>query len=134
MPDPDNHRPLIRRRDQATLAILAALALGVLGATRIWPSLSGHWVDYDELPLNKATFVVDINRADEAELSLLPEVGPATARAIVEYRRRHGAFGSAEELLEVPRIGPQTLAAMRPHLGGFRRPADSAEPALLDPQ
>jgi competence protein ComEA len=35
------------------------------------------------------------------ELDELPEVGPATAETIVEYRRNNGSFRSVEELASV---------------------------------
>lgn len=56
---------------------------------------------------------VDINRASEADLQSLPGVGPATARAIADYRRDHARFRSVEELLAVPGIGPKKLDKLR---------------------
>jgi competence ComEA-like helix-hairpin-helix protein len=44
---------------------------------------------------------VDINTADVEELDELPEVGPATAETIVEYRRTNGMFRSVDELASV---------------------------------
>lgn len=58
--------------------------------------------------------VVNINTADTEELDELPEVGLATAEAIVEHRRAHGPFRSVDELVEVPGIGPATLEKIRP--------------------
>lgn len=57
---------------------------------------------------------IDINRADEAELSLLPEVGPAMAKAIIAERTAHGPFRSVGELDRVRGVGPATLAAITP--------------------
>lgn len=59
---------------------------------------------------------IDLNLASEEELRLLPGVGPALARAIVERRRRKGPFRSVEELLEVAGIGPRKLERLRPLL------------------
>ncbi len=56
---------------------------------------------------------VNINTATEAELEKLPGVGPVLARAIVDYRAEHGAFGSVEELLEVNGIGEAKLESFR---------------------
>jgi competence protein ComEA len=56
---------------------------------------------------------LDLNAATAAELERLPGIGPATASAIVEYRRQHGRFRSVEQLLEVRGIGPAKLAALR---------------------
>lgn len=58
--------------------------------------------------------LVNVNTADEALLDTIPEVGPATAQAILEYREQIGSFESVEQLIEVSGIGPATLEAMRP--------------------
>ncbi len=55
---------------------------------------------------------VNINTADAETLALVLEgVGPAKARAIVEYRESNGGFGSVEDLLQVRGIGQRTLEA-----------------------
>jgi competence protein ComEA len=56
---------------------------------------------------------IDINRAGEADLDLLPGVGPATAAAIVQERERNGPFLTVDELVRVPGIGPAKLDALR---------------------
>jgi competence protein ComEA len=58
--------------------------------------------------------MVDLNTADAVALETLPEVGPVTAAAIIEYREQSGGFSSVDELLDVSGIGPATLEAMRP--------------------
>jgi competence protein ComEA len=45
--------------------------------------------------------LVNINTADAERLDELPEVGPATAESILEYRRRNGLFESEDELVSV---------------------------------
>jgi competence protein ComEA len=57
---------------------------------------------------------VNINTADAEELDELPEVGPATAESIIEYRRVNGAFRSVDELEEIPGIGPATIEQIQP--------------------
>lgn len=59
------------------------------------------------------TGVVNINRADAAELETLPGIGPALAERIVAYRAKHGSFASVEQLTEVPGIGQAKLASLR---------------------
>ena len=55
---------------------------------------------------------INVNTADaEAISTVLVGIGPAKARAIVEYRETHGAFEAPEELLKVKGIGPRVLAA-----------------------
>ncbi|MBA2365328.1 MAG: helix-hairpin-helix domain-containing protein [Actinobacteria bacterium] len=59
---------------------------------------------------------VNLNVADQAALETIPEIGPVTAAAILEYRSQVGSFSSVEELLEVSGVGPATLEAMRPYV------------------
>jgi competence protein ComEA len=60
-----------------------------------------------------APAIVDLNTATASELESLPGVGPATAQAILEQRRRVGRFRSVDDLLDVRGIGPSKLAALR---------------------
>lgn len=56
---------------------------------------------------------LDLNTATAEQLDALPGIGPATAEAIISYRREHGRFRSVEELVEVRGIGEAKLAALR---------------------
>jgi competence protein ComEA len=60
--------------------------------------------------------VVDLNTATAAQLDSLPGVGPATAAAILAYRRQHGPFAQVDDLADVAGIGPAKLAQIRPHV------------------
>jgi competence protein ComEA len=60
--------------------------------------------------------VVNVNTATAEQLELLPGIGPARARAILEARRARGGFKSLEELEEVDGIGPAALERLRPHV------------------
>jgi competence protein ComEA len=59
---------------------------------------------------------VDLNLADASSLDALPGVGPARARAIVEYRQVNGPFRAVQELSRVPGIGPAALARLQGHV------------------
>lgn len=56
---------------------------------------------------------VNINTADQTALETLSGVGPATAKAIIEWRTTNGKFRSIEQLMEVRGIGPAKFAAMK---------------------
>jgi competence protein ComEA len=63
----------------------------------------------------EANAIVNINEANETQLEALPGVGPATAKAIVDYRTEHGRFRSVDDLLNVRGIGPSKLEQIKPH-------------------
>ena len=49
----------------------------------------------------KGSLQIDINTAGADELDELPEVGPATAETIIEYRRTNGMIRSVDELASI---------------------------------
>jgi competence protein ComEA len=59
---------------------------------------------------------LDLNSATAEQLDDLPGIGPATAAAIVAHRREHGPFQSIEQLLDVRGIGPAKLEQIRASL------------------
>jgi competence protein ComEA len=59
--------------------------------------------------------IVNLNDADETALETLPGVGPATAKAIIDYRTQHGKFRTVDDLLNVRGIGPSKLSQIKPH-------------------
>ena len=66
-------------------------------------------------PETRLVGVVNVNTATPEQLELLPSVGPARARAIVEYRKTHGAFKQIDDLVEVSGIGERALELIRRH-------------------
>jgi competence protein ComEA len=56
---------------------------------------------------------ININMATAAELETLPEIGPALAQRIVDYRDAHGAFATIEAIQNVSGIGPATFEAIK---------------------
>lgn len=56
--------------------------------------------------------VVNINTADAAQLSLLPRVGAAAAKRIIDYRAEHGPFKKATDLMQVKGIGAKTYEGL----------------------
>lgn len=59
---------------------------------------------------------VSLNHASHEDLTALPGVGPALARAVVEHRKKAKGFERPEDLLKVHGIGPQTLKRVKPHI------------------
>ncbi len=59
---------------------------------------------------------LDLNRATVDELITLPGVGVVRAKAIIRWREEHGAFRSLDDLLQVPGVGPATVARLRPQV------------------
>ena len=59
---------------------------------------------------------IDINTASAEELTQLPRVGPATAKKIVAWREENGPFTSTKELLNVDGIGERTYELIEPHV------------------
>ena len=59
---------------------------------------------------------ININNADEAQLTSLKGIGPTKAKAITQYRQAHGPFKTVDDLKHVSGIGDQTVAALRPFI------------------
>lgn len=60
--------------------------------------------------------VVNVNSAGVAELEMLHGIGPVKARAIIDFRDKHGEFESVEKLVDVHGIGEKILQKIAPCL------------------
>jgi len=56
---------------------------------------------------------LDVNRATEEQLAMVPGVGRSLAKKLVGARRERGRFGSWDEVDEVQGVGPAKLAALQ---------------------
>lgn len=59
---------------------------------------------------------LDINEATEADLLLIPRIGPKTAREIIRFRQERGKIGELEELQNIKGIKDKRLALLRQYL------------------
>jgi competence protein ComEA len=119
-------------------ALSAALGVGLFGATSA--AFGGHAdaqrrgtatapaaststrsralpSETEEAPATRsAEGVVNINTANEEELSRLPGIGASKARAILALRERVRRFRATEDLMRVQGIGRATFRRLRPML------------------
>jgi len=56
---------------------------------------------------------LDLNKATQSELESVKGIGPAKAKAIVEYREKNGAFKSMDDLAQVKGFGKATVAKLK---------------------
>lgn len=98
---------------------LLALGMGSAGWLRLHrPVAVLKDVGTDHAPIQGAGWPglrIDVNSAEEAQLDLLPGIGPRLASRIVEKRRTEGSFESLDELMRVPGLGPRLVERLRPY-------------------
>ncbi len=63
--------------------------------------------------IGAAFAAVNVNTASQAELEALNGIGPAKAKAILDYRQKNGPFKSVDDLKKVTGIGDKTLESIR---------------------
>ncbi len=59
---------------------------------------------------------ININQASAAQLQLLPQIGPALSKRIVEYRESNGRFERIEDLMLVQGIGAKTFQKIKDYI------------------
>jgi competence protein ComEA len=58
-------------------------------------------------------YPINLNTATQQELENLPNIGPAKAAQIIEYRQQNGPFKTISDIQNVPGIGPATFDKMK---------------------
>ena len=77
---------------------------------------------------------VNVNTADAATIAeSLKGIGSVKAQAIVDYRQKHGAFRSVDELAQVKGISQKLINRNRSDLRVDRVPANAAGAAVVVP-
>ncbi len=92
---------------RAGVVVLGVVALCAL----TWSGTGRAFLRGVRAVVDPPVHLVDVNDASEAELAILPGIGPSRARAIAGGR----PFGSIEELTRVSGIGPRTVERIRNH-------------------
>lgn len=59
---------------------------------------------------------VNVNTATQSELEAVKGLGPAKAKAIIEFREAHGSFKHLDELDKVKGIGKASIDKMKGEL------------------
>ncbi len=127
----------------AAVVELAGLSETTASATRhireaVARGLEGIRLEVERLTRHVAAAAVEpadeparlsINDAEAAQLARLPGVGSVLAARIISHRQNHGPFSSLEQLLDVPGIGPATLAKIRPYLTTSQPDQATPDPA-----
>jgi competence protein ComEA len=64
-------------------------------------------------PPKSRTSELTSTRQNANQLATLPGIGPSTANAIVEYRRKNGPFQKIEDIMNVPGIKENKFSQIR---------------------
>lgn len=78
------------------------------GAEIITDSLNAVVGEADK-PEGAKNSLVNINKASMSELESLPNVGPATAKAIIDYREKNGGFKKITDIMNITGIKQKTF-------------------------
>ncbi len=67
--------------------------------------------------IKKQLKAVNVNTASASDLAAsLPGIGETKAKAIVDYRKKHGKFKSAKDLEKVTGLGEKSVSSMKKYL------------------
>lgn len=90
------------------LIIFFAFVVGVL-----FNFLFSYKNKIKEVSVKKEQMLININTADENELSKLPGIGLNYAKKIMEYRKENGNFEKIEDIMKVKGIGKKKFEKIK---------------------
>ncbi|MCE7873060.1 hypothetical protein DYH09_22145 [bacterium CPR1] len=79
------------------------------------PQSQTDWSQYINQKPSDSVARVSLNKGTRGELESVPGIGPSSAAAIVEYRKKQ-RFTSVDDLLKVPGIKEKKLEGIRPYV------------------
>lgn len=79
------------------------------------PQSQTDWSQYISQKPSDSVARVSLNKGTRGELESVPGIGPSSAAAILEYRKRQ-RFTSVDDLLKVPGIKQKKLEGIRPYV------------------
>jgi competence ComEA-like helix-hairpin-helix protein len=118
MESPDNPQVSVgtmRARSMAIVVMVMIICMVVIDRYKSRRFANSQWEAED--------YVIDLNLATEAELNLLPGVGPKLATDIVRYRETEGRFTTPEQLQMIRGIKGARFEALKKHV--MVRPTES---------
>jgi competence ComEA-like helix-hairpin-helix protein len=90
----------------AALIVLLAICFAACSKKQVFESRDDNVVSSPN--------AININAATVSELAKLPNIGPRTAEAIVQFRTVHGPFRRPEQLLQIRGVSEERFAELRP--------------------
>jgi len=111
MESPNNQSVTVgdmRARSMAVVVMLMIVGMVVIDSYKSRRFANSQWEAGD--------YVIDLNLATEAELNLLPGVGPKLASDILRYRQTEGWFTTPEQLQKIRGIKGARFEALKKHV------------------
>ncbi|MBQ7874831.1 MAG: helix-hairpin-helix domain-containing protein [Oscillospiraceae bacterium] len=81
-------------------------------ASKLYTDEIGEYSDISEGSYD-GIFPIDINTATFEELQLIPDIGPSTAKLIIDYRNELGTVLDFDEFLSIDGIGTKTVEKLK---------------------
>ena len=117
MESPENSQVSVgtmRARSMTVIVVVMIACMFVIDRYKSRRFANNQWEAED--------YVIDLNLATEAELNLLPGVGPKLATDILRYRETEGRFTTPEQLQKIRGIKGARFEALKKHV--MVRPAE----------